>query len=101
MAFTQLIELYGIDDEQQLQDHIAGWHQDQSGTAPGYLGSRVFSDADLPTRYVIEVDFSSEEEAKRNDVREETETWAQQLREMAKNPPGHRNLRQTYSTYDG
>ena len=100
MSFTQVIEMYGIDDEQALRDHIAEWDREQGGTAPGYRGARVFADADIPTRYVLEVDFTSEEEAKRNSAREETANWAKKLRELAKNPPGYRDLREMYTTYE-
>lgn len=98
MAFTQIITVEGA-DEQQLHDHVAAWDADQAGTAPGYLGSRVLADQDEPGRYFVEVDFASEEEARRNDERDETEEWARGLGDIAQGGLGYRNLRQVCTTY--
>lgn len=98
MSFTQIIELDGLGDEQALHDHVAGWDAEQAGVAPGYLGARVLADHDTPGRYLVLVDFSSEEEAKRNNDRAETAAWAQKLRDLA-SEPGYRNLRQVCTTY--
>lgn len=99
MSFTQIIEADGISDEQALHDHVAGWDSEQSGTAPGYLGAQVFADQDVPGRYLVAVDFSSQEEAKRNSDREETGAWAARLHELAGDGPRYRNLRQVCTTY--
>ena len=99
MSFTQIIEVEGITDEQALHDHVASWDAEQSGVAPGYLGARVLADGDTPGRYLVEVDFTSKEEAERNSAREETGTWAKALTELAGGAPGYRNLRQVCTTY--
>jgi hypothetical protein len=99
MAFTQIIELDGIGDEQALHDLVARWDEEQAGVAPGYLGSRVFADQDAPGRYLVEVDFSSKEEAQRNNDREATSVWAKNVRELAAGEPSYRNLGQVCSTY--
>ena len=62
MAFTQIITVEGGDD-QALHGLMAKWDGEQSGVAPGYRGCRVFAD-DATGRHLIEVDFSSEEEAR-------------------------------------
>lgn len=97
MAFTQMITVEGA-DAQALADHIAEWHRTQAGNAPGYLGSRVFAE-DGGSRHVIEVDFSSEEEAQRNNDRPETAEWAQKLQQLGSAQPSYRDLQQEYSTY--
>ena len=99
MSFTQIIELDGVQDEQAVHDHLATWHAEQYGVAPGYQGCRVLADQEVPGRYLIEVDFSSEEEAKRNNARPETEAWAAKTRELAGSDPAHRDLRQVCTTY--
>lgn len=38
MSFTQVITVEGA-DEGALRDHIAKWHSDQAGVAPGYVGA--------------------------------------------------------------
>ena len=37
MAFVQTIEAEAT-DEVAVRDHLAGWHGEQAGLAPGYLG---------------------------------------------------------------
>lgn len=99
MSFTQIIELEGVRDEQALQDHVTGWDSQESGSAPGYLGSRLFADGDADGRYLLEVDFSSEEEAKRNSDRKETADWASRLTELTDGAPRYRDLRQVVTTH--
>jgi quinol monooxygenase YgiN len=98
MSFTQIIELDGVSDEHVLQDHLAGWHDEQAGQAPGYLRARALADRDAPGRYLIEVDFSSEEEAKQNSDRPETSAWADRLQSLTGTSPTYRNLRGVYTT---
>lgn len=98
MSYTQFIEVDGVSEEQGLRDLIAGWDREQKGVAPGYLGARVLADQDRPDRWVVEVDFSSQEEAQRNDGREETAAWAAKLRALAGGEPTYRNLRPVYTT---
>ena len=97
MAFTQIITVEGAED-QALHELLARWDADQSGVAPGYRGCRVFAD-DATSQHLIQVDFAAEEEARRNNDRPETETWAKELRELVRGEPAYRNLRQVCSTY--
>jgi quinol monooxygenase YgiN len=100
MSYTQIIALDGVTEEQALHDHVSAWDAEQSGAAPGYLGARVFADQDAPGRYLVEVDFTSVEDAKRNNDRPETAAWADQLRGLAgRGEPGYQNLRQVCTTY--
>jgi hypothetical protein len=96
MPFTQIMTLHGVDAE-ALKAHVARWHDDQAGVAPGYLGARVLADDD--DRYLIEVDFTSEEDARRNNDRSETAQWAEELKRMADGQPTYQNLREVASTY--
>lgn len=97
MAFTQMIEVDGADG-QELHRLVSDWDSQQSGVAPGYQGARVLAD-ESNGRHVIEVDFSSEEEAQRNNDRPETRQWAEQLQELADGEPSYRNLREVCTTY--
>lgn len=97
MAFTQLITVKGADDA-ALHELMAQWDSEQSGVAPGYLGTRVFAD-ERNGRHVIEVDFSSREEAERNNARPETQAWAEKLRGLIADEPEYADLRTVCSTY--
>lgn len=100
MSFTQIVTIEGA-DEQALHEHVSNWDAEQSGVAPGYLGARVLADQEREGRYHVIVDFSSEEEAQRNNERPETASWAQKLDELAEGEPRYQNLRQVCTTYDG
>jgi hypothetical protein len=98
MPFTQIIELDGVSDGRALEDLIVGWDTEQRGVAPGYLGCRLFVDQEAASRYLIEVDFSSVEEARENDGREATGAWADKARGLASGEPRYRNLEQVLAT---
>lgn len=95
MPFTQIITIEGADEE-ALQNLVREWHADQAGVAPGYQGARILADG---SRHILEVDFSSEEEARQNNDRAETEAWARQLRELADGDPSYIDARPVYSTH--
>jgi hypothetical protein len=97
MAFTQSIEVRA-GDERALRDHVAGWHKEQAGVAPGYRDARVLADRSQPGTYLIEVDFASEEEAARNNERAETAEWAKRLRGIIGSEPAYRDFRLVCST---
>ncbi|MFP4635444.1 MAG: hypothetical protein ACLFRD_06255 [Nitriliruptoraceae bacterium] len=99
MSFTQLIEVDGVDDPQALHQLMADWDSKEKGRAPGYLGCRVLGDQERPGHYLIEVDFSSQEEAKRNNQRPETEAWASNLKQVIRGEPTYRDLEQVCTTY--
>jgi quinol monooxygenase YgiN len=99
MAFTQIMTVEGA-DEQALHDLVAKWDADQAGIAPGYLGARVLADQKTAGRYLIVVDFTSEEEARQNSERPETNAWAEKLRELADGEPTYLDLREVCTTYE-
>ena len=81
MSFTQVIEVK-TDDQQAVADHLAAWHAEQQGVAPGYLGYRLLADRDQSGQCAVIVDFSSAEEAQANNARPETQAWASKLQEL-------------------
>ncbi len=97
MAFIQTIEVR-TDDEATLRDHVAGWHAEQTGIAPGYRSARILADEDTPGRFLIEVDFSSRDEADRNNTRPETAAWAAKLNELTTGEPRFTNCRLVCTT---
>lgn len=97
MAFTQTMTVEA-DSAESLVELLEDWHRDQHGVAPGYEGARLLADQDRPGRYVIEVDFSSEDAAQNNNSRPETQSWAETLRELAQGQPEYHNLRVAYTT---
>lgn len=98
MSFTQQIIVEGA-DEKALHDHVAKWDSEQSGVAPGYLGARLLADGG--GRHLIEVDFSSEDQARRNNDRSETAQWAEGLKRLTTSEPSYRDLREVCTTYGG
>ena len=97
MAFTQTMTVQ-TSSADALADLLEGWHRDQKGVAPGYLGARLLADEDRSGRYVIAVDFSSEEEAQQNNGRPETQAWAEKLRGLAQGEPEYGNFEVAYTT---
>lgn len=97
MTFTQTMTVQA-DRAESLTDLLDGWHQEQNGTAPGYKAARLLADQDQPGRFLIEVDFSSEADAERNNARPETQAWADKLRSVAQSEPEYRNFTVAYST---
>lgn len=100
MAFVQTIEVEGTDDS-MLKDHLAAWHAEQAGLAPGYQGARILADEARPGRYVIEVDFSTPEEAARNNARPETAAWASKLAEFVQGEARFTDYRLVFATGEG
>lgn len=97
MAFTQTMTVQ-TGSAEPLAELLEGWHRDQSGVAPGYQGARLLADQDRPGRYIIEVDFSSEEAAQQNNARPETAAWAEKLKGLAQGEPEYRNFEVSYTS---
>lgn len=91
MTFVQTIDIK-TDDIQPVRDLVSQWHTEQAGVAPGYQRARILADASRSGHYVIEVDFSSKEDAETNNGRPETEAWARKLADVADGAPTFRNL---------
>ncbi len=86
MSFTQVMTVTTSKPD-QLRDLMASWHSDQHGVAPGYRGARILQDRHQAGRFQVEVDFSSAEEAARNNDRPATQSWAAQLRALSDGEP--------------
>ena len=97
MPFTRTMTVH-TDAAEPLANLIDTWHREQSGVAPGYEGARVLADTERPGRYVIEVDFSSEEEAAENNARAETSAWADRLKALVGEEPAYSNFAVVHST---
>lgn len=97
MSFTQMMTVR-TQDPDRLRELLAGWHQEQHGTAPGYEGARLLADREHPDRWLIEVDFASREEAQRNNDRPETEDWARRLRDAVEGEPDYHDYDLTFTT---
>jgi len=91
VSFTQTMEVQ-THDESALRDHVAGWHAEQTGIAPGYRRERVLADSKQPGRYLIEGDFSSPEEAARDNERPETNAWVARLADHVAAAPQYRDF---------
>ena len=97
MPFTQTMTVEA-DAAEPLADLVDAWHREQFGVAPGYQGARVLADTERSGRYVIEVDFSSEEEAVKNNDRAETSAWADRLNAHVSGEPEYANFAVVHST---
>ena len=97
MTFTQTIEVEAR-DVAGLREHVATWHAEQSGLAPGYVSSRVLADLGAPGRYLIEAEFSSRTEAERNNDRPETAAWAAKLNDLVTSTPVYRSFEVEFGT---
>ena len=97
MGYTLTIEVTAAGDK-ELHDHVAAWHAEQLGIAPGYQGARILADTAQANRYVVEVDFASQDEADRNNERPETAAWAAKLGELTTGEAAYRSFRRVCST---
>ena len=97
MTFTQQIEVQ-TDNVERVEKHVSDWHSSQAGVAPGYRSARILADRGRPGMYLIEVEFDSEADAKKNDERPETNEWANQIRTLVKSEPTYRNLAEVCTT---
>jgi quinol monooxygenase YgiN len=97
MAFTQTMTVQASSPA-ALVDLLEGWHRDQHGVAPGYEGARLLADRSRPGRFVIEVDFSSQEAAQQNDGRKETRAWADRLAHLSQGQPEYHDYEVAYLT---
>jgi len=82
MSFVQTITVH-TKNQTALAEHLAAWHAEQCGIAPGYQGARLLADCDRPEEFTIVASFASEEEAAVNNDRPETLAWAEGLRKIA------------------
>lgn len=97
MAFTQMMTVQAR-DPQELVSLLEEWHRDQHGAAPGYEGARLLADREHGDRFVIEVDFSSEGDAQRNNERPETKAWADKLQSATEGQPEYHDYDLAFAT---
>ncbi len=97
MAFTQTMTVH-TRDQQQLTSLLEEWHRDQKGTAPGYEGARLLAGGEGDDRFVIEVDFTSESDAQRNNDRPETKAWAEKLQAATDRHPEYHDYEVVFAT---
>ena len=90
MAFTQTIALRAKSAD-EIISLLDEWQREEADVAPGYQAGRLMADLDHPDRFIIEVDFSSKEEADRNNDRPETQRWAERMRSIAQGEPEYYN----------
>ncbi len=91
MAFVQTMAIK-TDDSDAIKALMAQWDAEQRGIAPGYQSYRLLADRDRPGVYVLEVEFSSYEEAQRNNDRPETAAWSEKLQGLIDGDTTYANL---------
>lgn len=97
MPFTQIMTVQA-DERDSLIELLENWDREERGGAPGYQRARLLADQQRPGRYVVEVDFSSEAEARENNGRAETQAWADKLRALARGEPDYDDFEVIYAT---
>jgi hypothetical protein len=94
------------DDPESLVQLLAQWDRAQAQTdVMGYIGTRLLADRDEPGCYMILAEFAEvdgdltpAEEAERNNSREETARWAEQLRRLVDGEPVWTHFDELYRT---
>ncbi|MFP4149051.1 MAG: hypothetical protein ACLFUG_06230 [Nitriliruptoraceae bacterium] len=79
MPFTETMTVTSQDPD-RLRTLLADWHTEQLEVAPGYQGVRLLEDQGHPGRWIIEVDFTSYEDAERTSGPPRSRAWAEELR---------------------
>jgi hypothetical protein len=105
MRFAQGIRVR-CDDPEGLVQLLVEWDQGQAGTdIMGYIGTRLLADRDEAGYFVILAEFAEVDgdltpaaEAERNNRREETERWAQKLRDLVGGEPEWAHYDELYRT---
>jgi hypothetical protein len=105
MKFTQTISVRS-EHPDVLVELLAEWDRLQASTEiMGYIGNRLLADRDDPGHYLIVADFAqvdadvpSATEAETNNRREETERWAEQLRQVVEGEPEWVHFDELYRT---
>lgn len=105
MRYTQGIRVKCADAD-ALVKLLKEWDDNQANCeVMGFIGSRVFADADNPGEFLIMADFATvdgeltaEQEADRNNQREETEAWANKLRALVDGEPEWPHYHELYRT---
>ncbi len=96
MRFVQTIAVR-VSDRGALAELMTQWHEAETGKAPGYQGSRLLADRDDPGRYTMLVEFSSAEDANRNNDRPETQEWAAKLAAVVDGEPEFGNFDEVHT----
>jgi hypothetical protein len=105
MRFAQGIRVR-CGDPDALVQLLAEWDRLQAGAElMGYIGTRLLANRDEPGSFVILAEFAEVDgdltpaaEAERNNRREETERWAQQLRALVEGEPEWIHYDELYRT---
>jgi hypothetical protein len=105
MKFAQAISIR-TDDPDAVARLLAEWDHGQASTEiMGYIGTRLLADRDDPGHFLIVAEFAqvdedvpSVTEAERNNQREETERFAQALRELVDGEPEWLHFDELYRT---
>ncbi len=105
MRFTQGIRVR-CGDPEALQELLVRWDRAQAATdVMGYIGTRLLADRDEPGTFLILADFAEvdgeltpAEEAERNNQREETARWADELRRLVGGEPEWSHYDELYRT---
>ena len=105
MRFTQGIRVRCADPD-ELVRMLVRWDQAQASMdLMGYIGTRLLADRDEPGAYLILADFAEvdgdltpAEEAERNNQREETARWADELRRLIGGEPEWSHFDEVYRT---
>ena len=105
MKFSQEMRVQ-CGDPDALVALLAEWDRGQAAAdIMGYIGTRLLADRDHPGRYIILAEFAEVDgeltpaaEAERNNRREETARWAEELRALVDGEPVWTHYDELYRT---
>jgi quinol monooxygenase YgiN len=86
MKFVQTIA-YTSSQEDALRALADDWDRENTGDAPGFIGTKVLKDRDRENAYLVIAEFESYEQAMENSARPETDAMAKKMAELVDGPP--------------
>ena len=92
MKFIQTIA-FTSSQEDALRALGQDWDNQNTGDAPGYLGSKILKDRDRENSYMVIAEFETYEQAMENSARPETDAMAKQMAALVDGAP-------TFTNYD-
>jgi antibiotic biosynthesis monooxygenase (ABM) superfamily enzyme len=92
MKFIQTIAFTST-QEDALRALGESWDDQNTGDAPGYIGSKILKDRDRENSYLVIAEFETYEQAMENSARPETDAMAQKMAALVDGAP-------TFTNYD-
>jgi antibiotic biosynthesis monooxygenase (ABM) superfamily enzyme len=90
MKFFQTIR-FSTSRIEEMQALMQEYDQQDSGSSPGFIGSKVLKDRDRDNAYVVIAEFESYDQAMENSGRPETDAFAKKMATLVDGELGFNN----------